>query len=81
MAAWNIKAKKHIYGFETLVSLCRVLPILYIFWLPMKLIHFFGCGNIIYKEFAINRKIIPIHCSDDCALPNVVSSISKTEKR
>lgn len=53
------------YGYPTLVRIFQKLPAFWpalpFFWL-LKLS---GLGQILYLQLAVNRKIIPLHCSED----------------
>lgn len=60
MASFN--GKKVFYGFDSIYLISKRLPIL---WLVFPLLFFLKItkiGNIIYREFATKRKIIPLHC-------------------
>ena len=48
------------YGFR--------IPILWIFTPLFFILLISGLGQYIYQQFAVNRKIIPIHCEDSCKI-------------
>jgi predicted DCC family thiol-disulfide oxidoreductase YuxK len=56
------------YGF---VSIFLILSRLPIFWIFIPILYIFkitGFGQFIYKELAIKRKIIPLHCDENSCL-------------
>lgn len=52
------------YGFVTIYMILLRLPLFYIFLPILFLFKITGIGQLIYKELAIKRKIIPIHCDE-----------------
>jgi predicted DCC family thiol-disulfide oxidoreductase YuxK len=53
------------YGYESLYLTFLRIPI---FWLLMPLFFLLkitGTGNYLYNEFAVKRKIIPLHCDSE----------------
>lgn len=54
------------YGYDSIFQIFIRLPFSWILVPFMYLIKFFSIGNYLYGELALNRKIIPIHCSNDC---------------
>lgn len=58
------------YGFISIYLILIRLPLAWVFIPILFLLKILGIGEIIYKELAIKRKIIPIHCTDDsCQIP------------
>lgn len=56
------------YGFNTIYLILKRLPL---FWFFIPLLYFLKITNIgqfLYKQLAINRKIIPIHCDKNSCI-------------
>lgn len=69
MAGVYENSTKVKYGFSALLTVCYHIPLFWLFVPFMQLLKIFRIGNIFYNEFAIKRKIIPIHCdSESCKL-------------
>jgi hypothetical protein len=67
MASYN---KKWRYGFITIYMIFLRLPLFWIFSPILFLFKITGIGQLIYKELAVKRKIIPIHCDEkSCKIP------------
>ncbi|WP_223599882.1 DCC1-like thiol-disulfide oxidoreductase family protein [Chryseobacterium sp. GVT01B] len=67
MASYN---KKWRYGFVTIYMILLRLPLFWIFFPILFLFKITGLGQLIYKELAVKRKIIPIHCDEkSCKIP------------
>ncbi|NBL65066.1 DUF393 domain-containing protein [Flavobacterium sp. NST-5] len=62
MASFN---RKWHYGFETLFSVSKRLPLLWAFLPCVYLIKICGAGSYIYNTISIRRKI---NCTDACGL-------------
>lgn len=57
-----------IYGFESIYRILKEIPL---FWFFIPLFYFLKItriGDFLYDEFAIKRKIIPIHCDENCKI-------------
>src|SRR5699024_7223359 len=63
MASFNYQ--KWHYGYISLYNVFIRLPILWLFVPVFWLLKISGLGQILYKELAINRKIIPLHCDNE----------------
>lgn len=53
-----------IYGFLSIYELCKTL---YLLWLVLPFFYALkitGLGPLLYRELAIRRKIIPLHCDE-----------------
>ena len=64
----SFDGEKWLYGFDTLYKVALRLPILWIlvpFFFILKMI---GIGNWLYLQLAVRRKIIPLHCDEDCRI-------------
>ncbi|WP_213277004.1 DCC1-like thiol-disulfide oxidoreductase family protein [Chryseobacterium indologenes] len=57
--------KKWRYGFITIYMILLRLPLFWIFFPILFLFKITGLGQLIYKELAVKRKIIPIHCDEE----------------
>jgi predicted DCC family thiol-disulfide oxidoreductase YuxK len=67
MASIRYDAKVQ-YGFSSLLEVAKNLPVLYIlvpFAYGLKII---GLGDFLYNALAIRRKIIPLHCNENCEI-------------
>lgn len=53
------------YGFVSIFFILSRLPIFWLFLPILFLLKLTGIGQLIYRELAINRKIIPLHCDED----------------
>ena len=53
------------FGFISIFRILVRLPLFWIFTPFLFLLKISGFGQFIYKEFAIKRKIIPLHCNED----------------
>lgn len=53
------------YGFISIYLILVRIPIFWVFIPILILLRYTGLGQILYREMAVNRKIIPIHCGDD----------------
>lgn len=57
------------YGFVSIFLILLRLPVFWIFIPILFIFKISGFGQFIYKELAIKRKIIPIHCDvDSCKI-------------
>ena len=57
-----------MYGFESIYRILKEIPL---FWFFIPLFYFLKItriGDFLYDEFAIKRKIIPIHCDENCKI-------------
>ena len=53
------------YGFVSIFLILSRLPIFWIFFPFLYIFKITGFGQLIYKELAIKRKIIPLHCDEN----------------
>ena len=53
------------YGYFSLFSIFARIPILWIFAPLFFILKITGLGQLLYIQFAIKRRIIPLHCSVD----------------
>lgn len=61
---------KWSYGYTTLFKIFVRIPIFWFFTPLFWFLKISGIGQIIYKELALKRKIIPIHCDENsCQIP------------
>lgn len=57
------------YGYTTLFNIFLRLPLFWIFIPILYLLEITKIGQYLYIKIAVNRKIIPLHCSkDSCQL-------------
>jgi len=56
------------YGFVSIYLIISRLPIFWIFIPILYIIKITGFGQFIYKELAIKRKIIPLHCDENSCM-------------
>lgn len=60
--------KQVLYGYDTIFLIFQRLPL---FWPVLPLLYLMkvtALGHFLYRELAIRRKIIPLHCSDNCSV-------------
>lgn len=58
------------YGYTSIYHIIRLLPPLWIFLPFGYLLNVTGLGQWLYRELAIRRKIIPLHCEqEECSRP------------
>lgn len=53
------------YGFSSIFLILLRIPL---FWITIPIFYIFkltGLGQYLYKQLAINRKIIPLHCNKE----------------
>ncbi len=62
MAAFD--SKWH-YGFDSLYLIFIRLPLFWLFIPFLFLLKISQLGQFIYLQFAVNRKIIPLHCDEN----------------
>lgn len=60
--------KEWKYGYDSILRLSVRIPTLWILIPILYLLKVIGIGDSIYNELAIKRKIIPIHCNDNCTV-------------
>ena len=65
MASYTIKWN---YGFVSIFLILSRLPIFWIFFPFLYIFKITGFGQLIYKELAIKRKIIPLHCDENSCM-------------
>jgi len=56
------------YGFDSIYKIAKRLPMLWLlvpFLFLLKILHL---GDFLYNELAIRRKIIALHCDENCEL-------------
>lgn len=57
------------YGYQTLFKIFQKIPLFWPFLPLFFILKITGWGQKIYIKFAINRKIIPLHCDEEtCSL-------------
>ena len=56
------------YGFVSIFLILSRLPIFWIFFPFLYIFKITGFGQLIYKELAIKRKIIPLHCDENSCM-------------
>ena len=56
------------YGFVSIFYILSRLPLFWIFFPFLFIFRITGIGQLIYKELAVKRKIIPLHCNDDSCI-------------
>lgn len=56
------------YGFESIYRILKELPLFWFFIPLFYLLKITKIGDFLYDEFAIKRKIIPIHCDENCKI-------------
>lgn len=54
------------YGFTSIYLIFLRLPAFWIFLPAIILLKLTGLGQLLYKNFAVNRKIIPLYCDTYC---------------
>lgn len=60
---------KWYYGYQTLFKIFQKIPLFWPFLPLFFILKITGWGQKIYMKFAINRKIIPLHCDEEtCSL-------------
>ncbi len=52
------------YGYVSLYLIFIRIPIFWVFCPLFFILKITGLGQLLYKELAINRKIIPLHCDE-----------------
>lgn len=53
------------YGFNSIYMIFKRLPIFWIFFPLLFLLKITKMGHLLYNEFALRRKIIPLHCDEN----------------
>ncbi|MFS8540784.1 MAG: DUF393 domain-containing protein [Tissierellales bacterium] len=62
----NLKTGKITKGIDAIASISARLPLMMLFWLPLKLSSYFVFGHKLYNYIAKNRIIIPVNsCNGD----------------
>jgi len=61
MASFNGKWN---YGYISIYLILKRLPLIFIFFPILYLLKITSLGQLIYKELAIKRKIIKLHCDE-----------------
>jgi predicted DCC family thiol-disulfide oxidoreductase YuxK len=62
MASFN---KKWHYGFNSLFEIFLRIPLFWLFLPLMYILKISKLGQFFYKELALKRKIIPLHCNSE----------------
>lgn len=57
--------KKWHYGYNSLYFIFARLPLFWLFIPFLYLLKITTLGQLMYRELALKRKIIPIHCDDE----------------
>lgn len=53
------------YGFETLFRIFLRIPLFWIFIPIFWLLKISGIGQYLYLQLAVNRQIVPLHCTEE----------------
>lgn len=62
--------RKWYYGYTSIYLILIKIPLAWVFIPILFILKISGMGEIIYRELAIKRKIIPIHCTaESCEIP------------
>ena len=56
------------YGYDSIWRISFKIPVFWIFIPFLYLLKITGLGELAYNELAIKRKIIPLHCDEDCEM-------------
>ena len=56
------------YGFVSIFLILSRLPLFWIFFPFLFIFRITGFGQFIYRELALKRKIIPLHCDDNSCM-------------
>lgn len=56
------------YGYATIYKILIRLPIFWIFAPLLWILQISGVGSLLYFQLALRRKIIPLHCEENCSL-------------
>lgn len=56
------------YGYESIMRVTKTIPLFYPLYPLFYLLHKLNIGDILYRELAIRRKIIPLHCDENCSI-------------
>ena len=56
------------YGFDSIYLISLRLPLLWVLFPIVFIFKISRLGNIIYREIALKRKILPLHCDDSCGV-------------
>lgn len=56
------------YGYDTLYQINKRLKVLWIFLPFTYLFKITGLGTYFYKELSLKRKIISLHCDENCLI-------------
>ncbi|TGA96353.1 DUF393 domain-containing protein [Sporolactobacillus shoreae] len=72
MFARSLISNKIYSDIEAFTAMILRIPLLSIFWLPLKILSILGIGRPLYDFFAKRRLIIPVgHCNDEKCLIEV----------
>ncbi len=58
------------YGYDTIWQILVRLPLLWVFFPVFYILKVSRLGHWAYKELAIKRQIIPLHCKEEDCRPN-----------
>ena len=58
------------YGYESIWQILVRLPLLWVFVPVFYILKVSRLGHLAYKELAIKRQIIPLHCKEEDCRPN-----------
>tara|TARA_B100000768_G_scaffold71094_1_gene68157 strand:- start:210 stop:422 length:213 start_codon:yes stop_codon:yes gene_type:complete len=67
MASIDDKGKSS-FGFDSILRIAIRIPVLWLVVPILLLLKLTKIGNYVYKELAVKRTIIPIHCNEDCKI-------------
>ncbi|MBB3908745.1 MULTISPECIES: thiol-disulfide oxidoreductase DCC family protein [Anoxybacillaceae] len=60
----NVETGKITKGIDAIASISARLPLMMLFWLPLKLSSYFVFGHKLYNYIAKTRRIIPVNNCD-----------------
>lgn len=64
----SFDGKTIFYGFDSIYLIFKRIPLLWGFVPILFLLKLSRMGHFLYNEYAVKRKIIPIHCDPDTCL-------------
>jgi Uncharacterized protein conserved in bacteria len=60
------KNNRVFYGFSSIYQIIKRLPLMWVIIPIFWVFKISGFGNYFYRELAVKRRIIPLHCDRDC---------------
>ena len=64
----SLKKENWRYGFESIWRISKEIPFFWILTPVLFILRLTKIGELLYNELAIKRKIIPIHCNENCKI-------------